>query len=120
MITCLGKTPNWKFRLDWNVKSVSVPPLVTESPPTTAPEVLSDAFQPRLEMPLGSVALTVMEARTSTRVNTVKLTLGGVLSVATDWMVTVTPGVSTRRPAESSPKPVIFFFKQKTAYEMPK
>ncbi len=58
-------------------------------------------------MPLGSVALTVIESSTSTRSATWKVTVGGVLSLAADCTVTVMGAVVTRREAESSAKPTM-------------
>src|SRR5437660_12679596 len=59
------------------------------------------------EMALGSCARTWIVSSTSTREATRCATIGGVLSVATDWIVTVTTLLNPRRPAESSANPMM-------------
>src|SRR6266498_711200 len=54
---------------------------------------------------LGSWARTCTVSSTSTREATRWATIGGVLSVATDWICTVTTFENPRRPAESSANP---------------
>src|SRR5207244_3608197 len=108
--TSTGKVANgapWKFRLNVWESGLRDPPLMMESLPTTAPVRRSVAIQPSTEIPLGSVARTVIESRTSTRLFTVKVTFGGVVSLTTDWMVTGTARVRTRRADASSANPTM-------------
>src|SRR6185503_11321925 len=58
------------------------------------------------EIALGSCARTCTVSSTSTRSPTRCATSGATLSVATDWIFTVTTLVKPRRPAESSANPM--------------
>src|ERR1044071_8617705 len=90
--------------LNFCTTSVSVPPALTEAPPICTPAVLNSRH-PMVLIPLGSVARTVIVSLTSTRLRTLNVTMGGTLSVATDWIVTATAVVTTRRPEGSSANP---------------
>ena len=71
---------------------------------TTPPSV--STRNPIQEIPLGSVACTVMLSFTSTRDEIVYDTTGGVTSFAADCTVTTTLLESARRPPASTAKPV--------------
>src|SRR6266511_434826 len=63
--------------------------------------------KPIQEMPLGSVAWTVMLSLTSTRAAMLCDTTGGVRSFAADWTVNVTGGLEKQgRPPASTAKAV--------------
>ena len=70
-----------------------------------APSAVSTR-NPIQEMPLGSVAWTVTLSFTSTRDEIVCDTVGGVRSLPGVCTVTVTGGVSARRPPASTANPV--------------
>ena len=59
------------------------------------------------EIALGSVACTVIASFSSTRVPTVCVTEGGVVSFAAESTTTVTTPLVARRPLESSANPTI-------------
>src|SRR5262245_10452583 len=85
----------------WRVMSLRLPALTfTVSNFMSTP--LVSTRNPIQEIALGSCARTWIVSSTSTRSATRCATMGGVLSVATDWIVTVTTALNPRRPAESS------------------
>ena len=71
-----------------------------------APPIVSTR-NPMNEIPLGSVAWTVMLSFSSTRTPIVCVTDGGVVSFAAESTETVTTPLVPRRPPESSAKPTM-------------
>src|SRR6266511_2399498 len=97
---CRPCNPNEK----WRVKSLRLPAATfTVSNFIRTPFVSTS--NPIHAMALGSCARTCIVSSTSTREATRWATIGGVLSVATDWICTVTTFENPRRPAESSANP---------------
>src|SRR5882762_8259732 len=105
-IVCGSGDSPCRPRLKWRVTSLKLP-AATFTVSNFIRTPLVSTLNPIQEMALGSCARTWMVSSTSTRGAMRCATVGGVLSVATDCMVTVTAALAPRRPAESSANPTM-------------